>query len=56
MHPTPLLHVCTRWLTQNNPRGPTKERKKERCQWNTKAMGELTETPGHAWLRVPPNT
>jgi hypothetical protein len=30
--------------------------KKGKLPMEQKAMGELTETPGHAWLRVHPNT
>jgi hypothetical protein len=33
-----------------------KKHKKGKFPMEQKAMGELTETPSHAWLRVCPNT
>jgi hypothetical protein len=45
--------------TLANPKQPTwteKIIKKGKLPTEQKSMGELTETPSHAWLRVRPNT
>jgi hypothetical protein len=38
------------------PAWTNKSMKKGKLPMEQKAMGELTETPGHAWPRVRPNT
>jgi hypothetical protein len=38
------------------PAWTDKSMKKGKLSMEQKAMGELTETPGHAWPRVHPNT
>jgi hypothetical protein len=45
--------------TLDDPKQPAwtdKRMKKGKFSTKQKAMGELTETPGHAWSRVQPNT
>jgi hypothetical protein len=52
--PNPLLHACAHWLAHYSPHVPKKARKKGKLSMEQKAMGQLTETPNHAWPRVHP--
>ena len=49
-----LLHALERWQAYYSLRLPNKEKKIGKLLTGQKAMGQLTETPSHAWPRVHP--
>jgi hypothetical protein len=57
--PRALLHYCMHVYMLADLKQPVwtyKSTKKGKLSMEHTALGELTETPGHAWPRVHPNT